>query len=370
MQKPGPIVLFGSGETAASGRRVYEHVLQMLPATPKIALLETPAGFEPNSGMVIERVASFLRLRLQNFNPQIVTIPARRRGTDYSPDDPAILEPLLHADMIFLGPGSPTYAVRQLKASLAWEYVLARHRLGAALVLASAAVIAVSTFALPVYEIYKVGEDLHWKPGLDLFGLFDVPLVFIPHWNNSDGGQDLDTSRCFMGRERFSRLIDLLPKGLAVVGLDEKTSLLIEPGNSVCRVMGLGQVTILHTGHRHENDSLFARSEQDIAQVVPKRGDHIHSYSNKKSFPLQEFFPLKLPLGGEGMPVSIWQQALEALKEPAHPTPSEQVMQLLKERKFARQRKDWAASDQLREQLAILGWKVIDDLDGQRLVKI
>jgi cyanophycinase-like exopeptidase len=370
MQKPGPIVLFGSGETAASGRRVYEHILKKLPPAPKIALLETPAGFEPNASMVIERVASFLRLRLQNFSPQIVSIPARQRGTAYSPDDPAILEPLLHADMIFLGPGSPTYAVRQLKDSLAWEYILARHRLGAALVLASAAVIAVSTFSLPVYEIYKVGEDLHWKPGLDFFGLYGVPLVFIPHWNNSDGGQDLDTSRCFMGRERFSRLMDLLPKGLAVVGLDEKTSLLIEPGDSDCRVMGQGQVTILHAGHRHADDSVPAQSEQELDRVALKRNSHIHSYGNQEFIPPQECFPFKLPVDGEGIQVSVWQQALDAFQEPAHPSPSEQVKLLLEERKIARQNKDWAASDQLREQMAVLGWKVIDDRDGQRLEKI
>ena len=33
--------------------------------------------------------------------------------------------------MIFMGPGSPSYAVRQLEDSLTWEYILARHRLGA-----------------------------------------------------------------------------------------------------------------------------------------------------------------------------------------------------------------------------------------------
>ena len=158
-------------------------------------------------------MGEFLQHNLQNYRPEVVTVAARNRATAYSPDDPQIIEPIYSADLVFMGPGSPTYAVRQLHDSLAWYALLARHRLGAAIALASAAVIAISAYALPVYEIYKVGEDLHWKPGLDFFGMYGLPLVFIPHWNNNDGGEELDTSRCFMGQQRFARLVELLPEG-------------------------------------------------------------------------------------------------------------------------------------------------------------
>ena len=169
MPMPGLIVLFGSGETSPSGQKVFNFVFQSMPSSPRVALLETPAGFELNSAQVIDRVKTFLLHHLQNYDPEITAIPARKRGTAYSPDDPAIVYPLLEADLIFMGPGSPSYAVRQLRDSFAWYYMLARHRLGAAMVLASAATIAVGAYSLPVYEIYKVGEDLHWKKGLDLF---------------------------------------------------------------------------------------------------------------------------------------------------------------------------------------------------------
>ncbi len=81
---------------------------------------------------------------------------------------------MLNADLIFMGPGSPSYAIRQLRDSLAWYYLIARHRLGAVLALASAATVAFSACALPVYEIYKVGEDLHWIEGLDFFKLYGL----------------------------------------------------------------------------------------------------------------------------------------------------------------------------------------------------
>jgi hypothetical protein len=221
--RPGVVVLFGSGETSPSGRKVFDQVLKDLPQPPRLALLETPAGFELNSTQVIGRVAEFIRHRLQNYQPQVTLVPARKRGTPDSPDEPQVVAPLLESDLIFMGPGSPTYAVRQLSDSLAWHYLLARHRLGAALVLASAATIAISAYALPVYEIYKVGEDPHWKAGLDFFGDYGLPLVFVPHWNNNDGGDELDTSRCVMGQTRFAELMRQLPLDGTVIGIDEKT---------------------------------------------------------------------------------------------------------------------------------------------------
>ncbi len=178
--KPGPIVLFGSGETSPSGRKIFEQAFRQLRRSPRVALLETPAGFELNSDRVIGRVGDFLRHRLQNYDPQIFVVPARRRGTPNSPDNIDILTPLLAADLIFMGPGSPTYAVRQLRDSLAWNILRARHRLGAALVMASAATIAMSAYALPVYEIYKVGEDLHWKRGPGFLRRFRSAAHFYP----------------------------------------------------------------------------------------------------------------------------------------------------------------------------------------------
>ena len=134
--RPGYIALFGSGETSASGRKIYEWLMQRLPPPIRAVVLETPAGFELNSAQVAGRVAEFLRWRLQNYQPQVSVVPARKRGTPFSPDDPQIVAPLLDSNIVFLGPGSPTYAVRQLQSSLAWHMLRARHRLGGAIVLA------------------------------------------------------------------------------------------------------------------------------------------------------------------------------------------------------------------------------------------
>jgi hypothetical protein len=362
----GPIVLFGSGETSPSAQKVFDYILRGMPTSPQIALLETPAGFELNSAQVIGRIGGFLQHNLQNYRPRIEVVPARAKGGAFSPDDPEITAPLLTADMIFMGPGSPTYAVRQLEDSLAWHTIQARHRLGAALVFASAAVIAISCYALPVYEIYKVGEDLHWKPGLDLLGQYDLPLVFIPHWNNNDGGTELDTSRCFMGQRRFASLMAQLPSGLTVMGIDESTALVLEPAAGEGRVIGAGGVTLIHTGHDHETylDEADLRGT-GLDDIVRGHNSHVHTYQHGEVFALTECCPMTIPGDGSGLPEAVWQQVLEAAESPAPAGPPVEVLELLEQRAAARAAKDWAASDALRLRIADLGWVVKDTKEGQ-----
>lgn len=342
---PGLVVLFGSGETSAVGHKGFDRALRRAPQPPRVAVLETPAGFELNSAQVAGRIADFLRQRLQNYRPQVTVVPARRRGTPYSPDDPTLAQAVLQADVVFLGPGSPTYAVRQLRDSAVWQAAVARHRLGASLVLASAAAIAVSALALPVYEIYKVGEDPHWKPGLDLFAPYGLSLVFVPHWNNTDGGQELDTSRCFMGRERFEPLRRSLPAEVTVVGIDEQTALVLDLAAGRGEVVGSGQVTVL-------------------------RGDEEHMVARNRAFDLALLGAVRLPEPSVGIPAAVWQAAQEAARREAQPSPPPipaAVHGLVEQRQAARERRDWTEADALRRQIEALGWEVQDTPEGPRL---
>ena len=133
-------------------------MFQTLPPPVNVAIMETPAGFELNSSDVAGRVAGFIEHRLQNYKPNVTVVPARRNDTEFGTNNFDILRPLLNANYIFMGPGSPSYTVRHLTGSLAWEIIRARHRLGACLAFSSSAAIAIGLKVLPVYEIYKVGE--------------------------------------------------------------------------------------------------------------------------------------------------------------------------------------------------------------------
>lgn len=340
---PGPIVLFGSGEAAPSARRAHTVALERIAAPVRASVLETPAGFEPNSPRVANRLAEYLRHR---FQLETRVVAARKRGTPESPDELPVLRPLLTSNYIMLGPGSPTYAVRQLANSLAWQIVLARHRMGAALVLASAAAIATSAYALPVYEIYKVGQDLHWQPGLDLLGPFGRRIAVVPHWNNHEGGEELDTSHSFMGRERFERLRAMLPADVDVLGVDEHTAVLVDFQNGQALVLGRGGITWLNAGGA-------TRCEAGSA------------------IGLETFGLTRRPSTTEGIPPEVWaatQQAVEAGESIDTPRPSDAIQSLVAERTTARTRGDWTAADQLRDQIAAAGWNVRDTPDGPELI--
>ncbi|MFZ5857762.1 MAG: CysS/YqeB C-terminal domain-containing protein [Chloroflexota bacterium] len=339
----GRIAFLGSGETSLAGGRIFETLARLHPDPPRVAVLETPAGFELNSASVAGRVADFLRTRLQNYSPRVDVVPARKRNSPFSPDDPEILKPLLDANLIFMGPGSPTYVVRQLKDTLAWDIIRARHRMGATLVFASAATISVGAWVLPVYEIYKVGQDVHTLPGLNFFADFGVPLSFIPHWNNAEGGADLDTSRCFIGMDRFAQWCDLLPSDHAIVGLDEHTGLILDFEKNECTISGVSSV------------SLVRECDPEI-------------YAAGKTFPLTELGNFKIPVLEDGISstaLDLMQKAVRVEEE----TPDAETLSLLDARQKARALKDWAASDRLRDEIASRGWSVTDSAQGQVLKK-
>ena len=380
---PGLVALFGSGETSPSGRKIFDFVLSRLPAQPHIVMLETPAGFELNSSQVIGKVGDFICHRLQNYQPRLSIVPARMRGTPFSPDNPEILQPLLEADLIFMGPGSPTYAIRQLQDSLAWHYLVARHFMGASLVLASAATIAISAYALPVYEIYKVGEDLHWKQGLDFFGLYGLPIIFVPHWNNNDGGADLDTSRCFMGRSRFSQLLEMIPKDSIVIGIDERTALIIDMQERICHVMGAGGVTMVLSGKFHVHSRLVNLSDKDKVERGERLLSRTYYFKSGESFPLDEYIPVDTPFKNFAIRSEFFEQVekvqghIEANRQAAQNQKQIEFLQeipveiqeLVAERQSARERKDWKSADILRQKIASLGWQLVDTPEGTKVVK-
>ena len=345
---PGLIVLLGSGETSASIRKVYNWLFEYLNSPIHISILETPAGFEPNSDLVAGQMADFMRTRLQNYRPSISIIPVRKRGTAFSPDDREIIAPMLQSNVIMMGPGSPTYAVRQLHDSAAWHAVISLQRLGTTLIFASATTIASGAYALPVYEIYKVGEDLHWKPGLNLLEPYGLSLVFIPHWNNNDGGKELDTSRCYMGRSRFNQLRQMLASDFVFVGIDEHTALVIDPTAGTCQVMGNGDVTLVQDGA----EKLLANGEtHSLCELGP-------------------FVPVAKP--ESGIPPELWDWVIasraEAQQNAAEDlTPPSEVLVLADQRDAARAEKDWAVADRLRNEIEAMRWKVLDTPEGSKL---
>jgi len=247
----GTLALLGSGETSAQGRKIHDYLMVRIGSIPvQVAMLETPAGFQPNVEDVYGKIGQFMMKSLQNFRPQISYMQAYRKESEFDPDSPRATGPLLDAHYIFSGPGSPTYAARNLKGTRALDCMARAYRQGSTLMLASAAAIAMGSHVMRVYEIFKAGADLGWDDGLHLLPTLGLGIdpVIVTHWNNAEGGAGLDTTRCYMGQERFDRLTSMLPPGTPILGIDEHTACIIEPGSSLFLVTGAGTVTVLNNG--------------------------------------------------------------------------------------------------------------------------
>jgi cyanophycinase-like exopeptidase len=232
------IALFGSGETSPSGRLIHDQIFKKINRDNiKISLISTPAGFQPNIKVVMEEIADFFTERLTNYHPQIKIMYANSLE---EANNPEVVTQLDGTDYIFIGPGSPTYAINNLRDSLLLNKIVEYVQGGTSICIASAAAIAFSYHALPVYELYKVGEPLHWIQGLDIFRHWHKRLNIIPHYNNNEGGEKNDTSRCYMGQKRFEKLLNLLPPATELMGIDENTACILH--DNEVDVIGKGQI--------------------------------------------------------------------------------------------------------------------------------
>ena len=244
------LALLGSGETSSQGRKIHDYLMSRIASLPvRVALLETPAGFQPNAHSVYLKIGEFLEKSLQNYRPQIEYVGAHRKEKTQQ-SLPAEDSSLLDANYIFSGPGSPTYAAHNLQDTRTLELLVDAYRRGATLVLSSAAAIAAGSSVMRVYEIFKAGADLGWDDGLHLMPLlgFDIDPVIVTHWNNAEGGAGLDTTHCYVGLERFSRLAEMLPANTIILGIDEHTACIFEVDSGSFQVMGAGSATIINNG--------------------------------------------------------------------------------------------------------------------------
>lgn len=242
--KKGTIALMGSGELTATMVEVHKELLTKLKPVPRAVFLDTPAGFQLNVDQLSQKAVTYFHDRIQQ-SMAIVSFKSKEVCSPFEAE--RAFHALREADFVLIGPGSPTYAVRNWQQTPIPEILIKSVENGGCLVAASAAALTVGRFALPVYEIYKVGQDLHWVEGVDILAHFGFHLAVVPHWNNAEGGTH-DTRFCYMGEARFEKLQALLPEDVAIFGLDEHTACLLDLETREAVVKGIGRVTLRRQG--------------------------------------------------------------------------------------------------------------------------
>ncbi len=229
----------GSGETAPTMVKVHRELVGRLGSTSAV-LLDTPYGFQENAPELASRAVEYFKTSVN-----VTITPAGLGRIDGA--DPVTLQhglnSLTDANYVFAGPGSPTYALRQWKDTTIPDLLHTKIRTGGVVTFASAAALTLGSRTVPVYEIYKCGEEPYWLDGLNLLGDLGIPAVVIPHYNNAEGGHH-DTRFCYLGERRLVALEAELDTPEYVLGVDEHTGLVIDFDAAAARVVGNGVVTL------------------------------------------------------------------------------------------------------------------------------
>ncbi|MDQ6727846.1 MAG: hypothetical protein M3066_17030 [Actinomycetota bacterium] len=239
------LVIMGSGETSPTMSKVHRDLLSRLGAQPVPAvMLDTPFGFQENADDISAKALTYFKESVQR---EIVVASFRSaEGVDTLAYE-TMLARLREAAYVFAGPGSPSYALAQWSSSQVPAVLAEKLRTGGCVTFASAAACTLGPYALPVYEIYKVGDRVRWLDGLDLTGEIGLPAVVVPHFNNAEGGNH-DTRYCYMGERRLSALEAMLPPEVFILGVDEHTACILDLDAGTATVAGLGSVTVRRHG--------------------------------------------------------------------------------------------------------------------------
>ena len=244
MSLPRILAIMGSGETAPTMVTTHRRLTSLLPSPVKAVVLETPYGFQENAPELAAKAVEYFKTSI---NVDLVVAGLVRLQDTHIAADPVAIErglrALSDADYIFAGPGSPTYALRQWAGSSVARIMIDKLTNGGIVTFASAAALTLGKATVPVYEVYKVGQDVQKLDGLDILASIGINAALIPHYDNTEGANH-DTRFCYLGEARLQMFESLLDEDTYVLGVDEHTGLIIDIDAETATVVGNSNVTI------------------------------------------------------------------------------------------------------------------------------
>ena len=244
MSLPRILTIMGSGETAPTMVSTHRKLTALLPKPVKAVLLDTPYGFQENAPELATRAVEYFRTSV---NVDITVAGLVRLHDTHIAADPVQVERGLRAvadaDYLFAGPGSPTYALRQWSGSTIANSIAHKLTNGGIVTFASAAALTLGKATVPVYEVYKVGQDVQRLDGLDILSAIGINAAVIPHYDNAEGANH-DTRFCYLGETRLIMFEAMLDSDTYVLGVDEHTGLVVDIDAESADVVGNGTVTL------------------------------------------------------------------------------------------------------------------------------
>jgi cyanophycinase-like exopeptidase len=239
----GLLVIMGSGETTPTMIKPHRAIFERVGDRPAV-ILDTPYGFQSNADDISSRALGYFAASVG----REVDVLSWRRPPESDLDRERAFTALRDAGWVFAGPGSPTYTLRQWRDTPIPQLLADKLLRGGVVVFASAAALTLGSHTVPVYEIYKAGIEPHWAEGMDLVRkVTGLPAVVIPHYDNAEGGHH-DTRFCYLGEGRLAALERELPDDAFVLGVDEHTAVFLDLAAGSASVSGNGVLTIRRRG--------------------------------------------------------------------------------------------------------------------------
>lgn len=238
-QQPGAIALVGSGEYLDAMNTTDAYLLETLGGAEKarVVLLPTASGREVNGPSYWNDLGlrHFTKLGVKDIRATGIIDAA-------SANDPEQLALLREADFYYFSGGDPQQIIQSMRGSAAWPIITDGYERGAVLAGCSAGAMALGGYTISIRQMMQSGHSA-WADALGI-----VPqLVIFPHF---------DRMANFISNVVFQGLINTLPGGRTIVGVDENTALvrLAPPADNTdkarWRVMGQQSVKVFRRGQQ------------------------------------------------------------------------------------------------------------------------
>jgi hypothetical protein len=353
----GVLALLGSGEIAPSMTKVHRQLLKRVDPVRAVSL-DTAYGFQANVPQMTEKIVEYFATSLRvPISPLHFTTFEGSSEVERA----AFRQDVRAANYVFAGPGSPSYALHQWTPLDLAEDLRGTLQAGGVLCFASAAALTLGALTVPVYEIYKVGTSTHWLQGLDVLAMAGIRGAIIPHYDNAEGG-NYDTRFCYLGEDRLVELEGQLPDETGILGVDEHTAGIIDLEQGTLTVMGKGGVYWRRNGETRTFESGSVTPLGEIQSFEPENAPPTAPRSEESDV------DVLVALAEKGGPDSI--DAIARLARMASTggndriDPTELMNGLLELRVSARDAKDFALADRIRDVIVASGIEVMDTPDG------
>lgn len=207
-QKAGAIALVGSGEYTDAMNDTDLYLMGTIggPAAAKVVIIPTASGLEDPSSP--ERWQQMGLAHFSKLGAQVKRVDILNRADANDQHWVPLLE---EANFYYFSGGNPQHLIETMRDSLAWSYIQRGYLNGAVLAGCSAGAMSFGGYTANIRAVMR-GDGPSWSPALGLL----PRLITMPHFDRISG---------FAGPAMFKQMLEAVPEGSLLVGVDEDTAL-------------------------------------------------------------------------------------------------------------------------------------------------